>query len=172
MWQVLLYVDDSLFFSPQVIFFLSVFQAMLISSEGGSIGSLIQLVWTLWKATLDTSEWIFSAVEMCEVLSCFAVVSLIYGESVLSIYVICLDNEEELLEQRHFSVEGWRHLTLWIYSTHFFLYIYIDISFKFLLRKTNVCLSGLNASCAAIFFVFILHICPSMVHVHVLQQHS
>lgn len=52
-------------------------------------------------------EWIFSAVVMCEVLSCFVVVVfLTYGESILSIYIIFLDNEEELMEQRHFSVKG------------------------------------------------------------------
>lgn len=45
------------------------------------------------------------------------------------------------------------------------IFFYIDISFKSLLRKTNVCLSGLNASCAAIFFMFILHICPCVAEI-------
>lgn len=117
---------------------------MLTLSEDDSIGNSIQLAWTLWRATLVTSAWIFSAVEMYEPLTC--------GESD-QIFFFFFDNEEEFLE--HFYVHGDETISLTL-VVFYSIYWYSD-QFHLLLRKTKVCFLRHGTSCAAIF-IFILHI--------------
>lgn len=100
-------------------FFLSVFQAMLTLSEGGSTGNLIQSVWTLWRATLDTSAWIFLAVAMCELFFFFLPVE---NQTIFFVFFWQWRGVNGT-ETFFFSVRGWSSLlSLWQCFTPFLIH--------------------------------------------------
>lgn len=144
-----------------------IFQATLTSSEDGSTGSLIPSAWTLWKATLATSAWIFSAVKMSE---CLWRIGITDFDFFVVFFLSCFfGDEEEFFRNRAFCM-----FILWIggvwgptmkrplQSNLFMLYSlywYSDQLHR-LLRKTKLCFLRLGTSCAAIL-IFILHILSS-----------
>lgn len=126
----------------------SVFQATLTLSEDDSIGNSIQLAWTLWRATLVTSAWIFSAVEMYEPLTC--------GESDQILFFLFFLTMKRSFWNRDIFMFKEMKRSPWTLVMFYSIYWYSD-QFHLLLRKTKVCFLRLGTSCAAIF-IFILHI--------------